>query len=165
AGTVGHIDVGRIPDLVVLVQHGRPAVTAHARGPHLMDALARSVVVVVHLHVLDAGGLEHLGGIGGHVLAHGQFVGAHGYIHRQHRQTPLVLAVPVQADRVVVVRQHFAEAGHADAPVTGHGQRLLQVGTDVQLGDLARPPRATGTALVAEAAQVAALVSGHVAEA
>lgn len=63
-----------------------------------------------------------------------------------------------------MVRQHFTEPGHADAPVARHGQRLLQVGTDVQLGDLARPAGAAGTALVTEPAQVAALVGGHVAE-
>ncbi|KAG1387659.1 hypothetical protein G6F60_014030 [Rhizopus arrhizus] len=118
-----------------------------------MDALARRVVVVVHLHVLDPGRLQHLGGVGGHVLAHRQFIGAHGNVHRQHRQSPLVLALAVQADRIVVVRQHFTEPGHADAPVTGHGQRVLQVGTDVQLGDLARPACAAGAALVAEPAQ------------
>src|SRR5690606_23519185 len=97
--------------------------------------------------------------------AHGPFVVADRHVHRQHRQAPLVPRAVVQADGVVVVGQHFAEGGHADGPVAGRAQRILQPGPDPQLGHGPRPALPACPALVAEAAQVAATFATDVAEA
>src|SRR5690606_3689905 len=64
----------------------------------------------------------------------------------------------------VVVGQHLAEGGHADAPVPRHARGFLQARADAHFGDTARPVLAARAALVAEAAQIAAAVVADVAE-
>src|SRR5690606_38446146 len=65
----------------------------------------------------------------------------------------------------VVVGQDLAEGGHADGPVAGRAQRLLQPGPDPQFGHGPGPALPACPALVAEPAQVVAPVAADVAEA
>src|SRR5215217_6123140 len=70
ARPVGDEDVRGVPHLVVAVEHRRLRVAAHARRAHLVDAHAGEVLVLVRVHVRGAHGLEHLGHVVHHVLAH-----------------------------------------------------------------------------------------------
>jgi len=62
-----------------------------------------------------------------------------------------------------VTGQHLSECGSADAPPTGLRHLVLEVAADAELSDGALPARATGAALVAEAAQVFTIVAEQVA--
>ena len=113
---VGHVHVLAGVHLVPLVEHRGLRVLAHARGAHLVDAQADAGLAVVRLHLAEARGFEHLGGIVRHVLAHLQLVLAQLRVEREQRQAPLVLARAVQRHAVGVIRQDLAEAAHADVP-------------------------------------------------
>jgi len=59
---------------------------------------------------------------------------------------------------VVVVGQGFAEAGDAHGPLAGLARGVLKLAADVHFRNFAGPAFAADAALVAEAAQVVALV-------
>ena len=61
-----------------------------------------------------------------------------------------------------MIGEHLAEAGGTNRPLPRLGHRVLELCAHTQLGHRARPPLAAGTALVAEAAQVVALLAREI---
>src|SRR2546421_6019716 len=139
--------VGHVVGLIVRVEHRCLRVPAHARCSHLVHAEPRRAVVVVRLDVLAPGGLEHLGRLGLHVFADGALIVAPGALHAQQRDPPLVRALGVEIDVVLVPRQALTVSLKADPP----GPRLTQLSLQVrsQAGHVraAAPPVAPGSAL------------------
>src|SRR6266513_856605 len=84
-------------------------------------------IVVVRLDVLAPGGLEHLGRLGLHVFADGTLVVAPGTVHAQQRDPPLVRALGVEIDVVLVPRQALTVSLKADPPRPRLTQLSLQV--------------------------------------
>ena len=150
-------------NLVELVQHRFLRVRAHARRAHLVDAVAHVVVVAVHGDVLVAGRLEHLRRVVAHVLLHLALVVAHHGVDDQQWQAVLVLLAAIEPRVVFVVRQDFTERRHAQVPRTRLLEGLLELLADERAVVEAAESRARGAALVAEAAQVIALVLADVA--
>src|SRR5688500_4374037 len=163
ARAVGHEDVLRIPYLIVAVEHRGFGVATHPRRSHLVDAHAGIVAVVELLDALHARGLEHLRHVAHHVATHETLVLADRAIDLQHRESPLVLLRVVEADLVVVTRQHLAERGGAHLPAAGLCHRILEGGANAELRDCARPTISSSAALVAEPAEIIALVAGDIA--
>src|SRR5262245_41841611 len=64
-----------------------------------------------------------------------------------------------------MVRQHFTKRGGAHLPRPGGRHFVLECAADAELRHGALPPLPAGAALVAEAAQVLALVAEEIAEA
>src|SRR5437762_4392736 len=162
ARAIGDEHVGRVPHLVVRVEHRRLGVASHTCRAHLVDAHAGEVPRVIDLHILHAASVEQLRHVHLHVATHGVLVLASGAVDRDHRHAPLVLLAVVDRDLVVVIWQHLADSGAADVPSARHRHRVLDGTSDAQLGYRPSPIVPTSTALVAEAAQIRTLVAKKV---
>src|SRR5205085_3436843 len=133
-----------------------------ARRAHLVNAHTGEAWLVVGVHVLHAGRLEHLRHVVRHVLAHEALVLARSAVDLDHGQAPFVLPGLVERDDVRVVRQHLTERGAAYRPCARFGDHILEAAADAELRNRARPALSPGRALVAEATEVLPLLAKEI---
>src|SRR5690606_25156677 len=84
-------------------------------------------------------------------------------VDREHGQIPAVDTRVVDEHAIRMTWQHLAESRAADRPLPGLGHAVLELGPDTELAHGALPALAARAALVAESAQVLALVVADVA--
>src|ERR1051325_6874348 len=162
-GAVRDEDVGRVPHLVVRVEHRRLGIATHPRRPHLVEPHPREALVVIGLDALHARRLERLGHVVHHVPPHQALVLAGRTVDREDGQPPLVFLGCVDRDTVRMVGEHLPEGRGSDAPRARLGHGILERTAHPQLGHRARPPLTAGAPLVADAPQVRPLVAEQIA--
>ncbi len=130
-----------------------------------MNTVAHVVAVVPAFQVSYTGAFQHVAGFQYHIAPHLFFVVFNFSIHGKDRQAPFVFFVLIQGNLIVVIRQRFAKAGNAYAPLAGLRKLIFKLTANLQLGYRAAPALSAGASLVAEAAQVIALIIKQVGEA
>src|SRR6516162_5179377 len=125
---VHHKQIFHVVGLLELVQHRSLGVVSHARSAQLMNGPAFGESPVPDLDDFKTRRLEHLFRSFLHVLAHLVLVVAELVVKAQRRHAPLVLYCGVEVHIVLVTRQHFAEAAHADVGALVFTHLLLKSG-------------------------------------
>src|SRR5437899_9691435 len=139
AGAIGDEQVRHVVGLVVSVEDGGLRVLPHARRPHLVYAEPRRAVVVPRLDVPASRRLEHLGGLGLHVLPDGALVLTPRTVDAEQRDPPPVRLRRAEVQEVLVARQALTVSLQVDLPPPRLAQPLLQLDAEPRLLSPAGP--------------------------
>src|SRR5207245_1228395 len=148
-----------------LVEDGSFLCAAHASGAHLMDGEARRSDFLRDVDVSRAGSGKHFGGLHSDVFGHGTLVLAPVTVNLERGNAPGVGFLLVDFDVIVVIGKALTESAHAQTPLSGHFEGVLEIRANTDSVEATGPTFAAAAALVAVAAEEILLLRFHVAEA